>query len=56
MKNDIKLIIFDITGVLTTDGHLISSLLKSILPQKDKDLMKKYYSIYELGNITQEEF
>jgi len=51
-----KLIIFDITGVLTTDGHLVSSILKSILPEKDRDLLKTNFKMYELGQITHDEF
>lgn len=56
IENNTKLIIFDITGVLTTDGHLVSSLLKSILPEKDRDLLKINFKMYELGQIPNDKF
>jgi putative hydrolase of the HAD superfamily len=49
--------VFDLFGVLITEGHLVRDVLYNMLPEKiPYDEVKKYYRLYAEGNISTEEF
>ncbi len=53
----IKLIAFDLMGVIFTEPHIISNLLYSLLPEpKDYAFIKEKYSLYTKGKISNQEF
>jgi putative hydrolase of the HAD superfamily len=61
MKNfdisNYKNIAFDIFGVLITEGHVISGVLNSILPEEKRGKhVKEYYGQNSAGHISEEEF
>jgi len=51
----IKLIAFDLNGVLLRSGHLVSENLMSFV-NKPYPFVKKKYILYSLGRISREEF
>ena len=53
----IKMVAFDLMGVLFTEPHIISNLLFPMLPEpKDYFLVKEQYNLYVVGRISHEEF
>ena len=55
--NNIKLIAFDLFGVIFSEGHLISNVLMQLLPVNcDKSLVKSLYENFNTGNISEAEF
>jgi len=53
----IKLIVFDLFGVIISEGHMVSNVLMPLLPKTIKKAMvKPYYNDYTLGNIDETTF
>ncbi len=53
---DEKLVVFDMIGTLTTNPHLISDVFRSVIPNIERDLIKKHYEEYKVDNIRRETF
>lgn len=57
MKSKIKLIAFDLFGVVITEGHMVSKVLMPLLLEKtDKHIVKAVYQQYTLGKIEEPQF
>ncbi|MEE9351238.1 MAG: hypothetical protein V3U78_03165 [Thiotrichaceae bacterium] len=57
MNNPIKLIAFDLFGVVISEGHMVSNALMPLLPTgTEKSLVKSHYQAYTLGMMSEEEF
>jgi FMN phosphatase YigB (HAD superfamily) len=55
--NHIEYIVFDLFGVLFSEGHLVSNVLMDLLPHgSDKGQVKSAYDKYNLGLIKEAEF
>lgn len=55
--NNIKMISFDLFGVIITEGHLISNVLLPLLPSSSqKPRVKSLYNQYNLNEITETDF
>jgi len=53
----IKMIVFDLFGVIFSEGHLISNVLIKLLPAKvQKSALKKAYQAFNCGAISEAEF
>ena len=51
-----KVIVFDMLGTLTTNAHLVSSILTKLLPDRKRDDIKREYELYKVGKISGDEF
>lgn len=51
-----KLVVFDLLGVLTTEPHLVSKVLKSILPNIDNSFLRKNYEQHQISQINNKQF
>lgn len=57
MTQSIKLIAFDLFGVILTEGHLVSNVLMQLLPQgSQKKQVKLLYEKFNLGQLNEDEF
>ena len=57
MKSNIKLIAFDLFGVVISEGHMVSNVLMPLLPKEtDKATVKAVYQQYTLGEIEEPVF
>ena len=54
--SDQKLVIFDMIGTLTTERHLVSVIMKEVLPMFKSEKLKKYYEKYKVDEISNKEF
>lgn len=56
----LKLIAFDLFGVVFTEGHIVSGALMSLLPElrdnPGKTSVKHYYHLYTQGDISEADF
>ncbi len=53
----IKIVAFDLMGVIFDESHIISNLLFPMLPEpKDYNFVKEKYNLYTEGKISNEEF
>ncbi|MGV6810129.1 MAG: HAD-IA family hydrolase [bacterium] len=53
----VKLIAFDLFGVIISEGHMVSHVLMPLLPETtDKSRVKSYYNDYTLGRIDEAAF
>lgn len=53
----IKMIAFDLFGVVFTEGHMVSVTLMPLLPEDStKSVVKDFYSRYTRGDITEAAF
>lgn len=53
----IKLMAFDLFGVIISEGHMVSNVLMPLLPKTIKKAMvKPYYNDYTLGSINETAF
>lgn len=51
------MVAFDLFGVILSEGHLISRVLMSLLPDDaDKKWVKKQYEAFNVGDISEKEF
>lgn len=57
MKTEIKLIAFDLFGVLISEGHMVSNALMPLLPaDTEKKSVKAAYHDYTNGEISEPQF
>ncbi len=57
MSHVIKLIAFDVFGVILSEGHLISNVLMHLLPEgSTRKSVKEQYEAYNIGLISEVEF
>ncbi len=57
MKLNIKMIVFDVFGVVITEGHMVSNALMPLLPKDtDKAVVKAWYHSYTQGEISEQAF
>jgi len=57
MKSSIKLIAFDLFGVIISEGHMVSNVLMPLLGNNyHKQQVKSFYHQYTLGEIEEQEF
>jgi len=53
----IKMIAFDLFGVVITEGHMVSNVLMPLLPANTKkSVVRKFYNQYTRGDITENAF
>jgi len=53
----IKMIAFDLFGVVITEGHMVSNVLMPLLPtDTQKSVVKKFYNQYTRGDISESAF
>lgn len=53
----IKMVAFDVFGVVITEGHMVSSSLMPLLPKHtSKSLVKSFYNPYTRGEISEQSF
>jgi len=53
----IKMLAFDLFGVVITEGHMISNVLMPLLPANTKKpVVRKFYNQYTRGDITESAF
>ena len=56
-RSGIKMIVFDLFGVIFSEGHLISNVLIRLLPENvPKAELRKAYHAYNLGEISERVF
>lgn len=57
MKPTIKLIAFDLFGVVISEGHMVAKALMPLLPEGvEKKAVKAVYQQYTVGNISEKQF
>ncbi|MDQ6989885.1 MAG: HAD-IA family hydrolase [Mariprofundaceae bacterium] len=55
--SNIKMVVFDLFGVLITEGHMISNVLMPLLPENtSKTVVKSFYNPYTRGEIDEHAF
>jgi putative hydrolase of the HAD superfamily len=53
----IKMIAFDLFGVVITEGHMVSNTLMPLMPKgSQKAVVKAYYNQYTRGEMTESQF